>query len=301
MQAGQIRIDASAIRLGRTDRRISRIGLGAMPLSIRGRPDDREHAKRVVRRAVELGVTLIDTADVYCLDDSDIGHNERLIREALNEVDGGDAVLVATKGGLTRPGGRWESDARPEHLRRACERSLAALGVDAIDLYQLHAPDPEVPFEDSVGEIARLRDDGKVLAVGLSNVDAGELQVAREIVEIASVQNRYSPFDRSSETEGIVETCDRERITFLPYSPVGGGQGVQRLRRNAALRRIARRHDATPEEVVLAWMLSKSPSLCPIPGASRIESIESSTRALALHLPPEAIPELERAFETLES
>lgn len=287
--------------LGRTGRRVSRIGLGAMSLSIQGRPQNRGAAKRVVQRAVELGVTLIDTADVYCLDERDIGHNERLIREALDEMGADGEVVIATKGGLTRPGGRWERDGRPEHLRDACERSLAALRVASIDLYQLHAPDPAVPFEESVGELARLREEGKVQAVGLSNVDLDELQAAQEIVEIASVQNRFSPWDRTPEASGLVATCHESGVTFLPYSPVGGSHRVSLLRRSGALRELGSRLGATPEELVLAWILSRSASLCPIPGATRTASIESSVRAAELHLEARQLAEVEAAFGSLPS
>jgi aryl-alcohol dehydrogenase-like predicted oxidoreductase len=289
--------------LGETGRSVVRIGLGAMPLSIQGRPADRGAAKRVVRRAVELGVDLIDTADAYCLDDGEIGHNERLVREALDEMGArvglDDGVVIATKGGLTRPGGRWERDGRPEHLREACERSLAALRVESLDLYQLHAPDPKVPFGDSVGELARLRAEGKVRAVGLSNVDLEELRAAEEIVEIASVQNRYNPWDRSSEAAGVLAYCDTNGITFLPYSPVGGRWRVGELRGSEALARIGARVGATPEELVLAWILSKSDTLVPIPGASRTASIESSVRAEGLRLDERTLSDLERAFESL--
>jgi aryl-alcohol dehydrogenase-like predicted oxidoreductase len=287
------------VPLGRTGRAVSRIGLGAMPLSIQGRPEDRTAAKRVVRRAVELGITLIDTADVYCLDDRDLGHNERLIRESLDEVGVDGEVVIATKGGLTRPGGRWERDARPERLREACERSLAALRTDSIDLYQLHAPDPYVPFEDSMGELARLRQEGKVRAVGLSNVDLGEIRLAQGIVEIASVQNRYNPWDRSSEEAGLLAHCDRGGITFLPFSPVGGRRRVELLRADPELRRIGSEVGATPEELVLAWILSRSPSLVAIPGASRVASVESSARAEGLRLDQATLAEVERAFRTL--
>lgn len=283
-------------QLGRTGRTISRIGLGGMPLSIQGRPENREAAKAVVRRAVELGVTLIDTADAYSLDNRDIGHNERLIREALEEIGAKDDVLVATKGGMTRPEGQWGRNGRPEHLREACEHSLRMLGVDSIDLYQLHAPDPEVPFEESVGAIARLLEEGKVQAAGLSNVSLSELQAGEGIVEITSVQNRYNPWDRSSEETGIIRHCDEQGITFLPYSPVGGGRRVQLLRESEELRQIAGRHDATPEELVLAWILYKSDSLVPIPGASRTESIESSVRAVAIELDEGTKEELEGVF-----
>ena len=277
---------------------VSRISLGAMPLSLEGRPE-REEAKEVVQRAVRLGVTLIDTADAYALHSGDMGHNERLIREALNEMGGAEDVVVATKGGLVRPEGRWERNGRPRHLREACERSLRNLEVDSIDLYQFHAPDPDVPFEESVGEISRLREEGKVRAVGLSNVDLEQLERAREIVEITSVQNRFNPWDRSAEETGLIRFCDENRITFLPYSPVGGGRRVKLLRDDAALREVGEREGATPEELVLAWILSQSPTLVPIPGASRTESIESSVRAADLDLPEETPQEIEEIFRSL--
>jgi aryl-alcohol dehydrogenase-like predicted oxidoreductase len=287
------------VQMGRTGRRVTRIGLGGMPLSIPGRPD-REDAKQVVRRAVELGVNFIDTADVYCMDESDIGHNERLIAETLDELGVGDEVLVATKGGLVRPEGRWERDGRPEQLRRACEHSLRMLDADRIGLYQLHAPDPKVPFADSVGEMARLYDEGKVAAVGLSNVSLMQLQAALAIVPVTSVQNRYNPWDRSAELEGLIRYCDLNSITFLPYSPVGGRRRVPLLRESDELRIIGQRHGgASPEELVLAWMLSVSPSLVPIPGAKRVESIESSVRAESLRLDDRTRRELEEAFRAL--
>lgn len=287
------------VQLGRTGRRITRIGLGAMPLSIQGRPD-RAQAMAVIRRAVELGVNFIDTADVYCLDDGDIGHNERLIAETLDDLGARDEVTVATKGGMVRPAGRWERDGRPEHLRRACEHSLRMLGTDRIDLYQLHAPDPRVPFADSVGEIARLYAEGMVAAVGLSNVTLFQLQAALAIVPVTSVQNRYNPWDRSSELEGLIRFCDQNSITFFPYSPVGGGRRVQLLRESEELREIGTRHGgATPEELVLAWILGAAPSLVAIPGASREASIESSVRAESLRLDDRTRRELEDAFRAL--
>lgn len=287
------------VQMGRTGRRVTRIGLGGMPLSISGRPD-REDAKQVIRRAVELGVNFIDTADVYCLDESDVGHNERLIAETLDELGVRDDVLVATKGGLVRPEGRWERDGRPEQLRRACEHSLRMLNADRIGLYQLHAPDLKVPFADSVGEMARLYDEGKVAAVGLSNVSLMQLQAALAIVPITSVQNRYNPWDRSAELEGLIRYCDLNSITFLPYSPVGGRRRVPLLRESEELRIIGQRHGgASPEELVLAWMLGVSPSLVPIPGAKRVESIESSVRAESLRLDDRTRRELEEAFRAL--
>jgi aryl-alcohol dehydrogenase-like predicted oxidoreductase len=287
------------VQLGRTGRRIARVGLGGMPLSIQGRPE-RAQAKAVIRRAVELGVNFVDTADVYCLDDGDIGHNERLIAEALDEMGVRDEVTVATKGGLRRPEGRWENDGRPEHLRRACEHSLRMLGTDRIDLYQLHAPDRRVPFGDSVSEIARLYEEGVVAAVGLSNVTLLQLNAALALVPVTSVQNRYNPWDRSAELDGIIRFCDQRSITFLPYSPVGGARRVALLRESEALREIGARHDgAAPEELVLAWILGASPSLAVIPGASRAASIESSVRAEELRLDDRTRRELEEAFRAL--
>ena len=287
------------VQLGRTGRRVTRIGLGGMPLSTQGRPD-RAQAKQVIRRAVELGVSFIDTADSYCLDDTETGHNERLIAETLDELGVRDEVLVATKGGSVRPEGRWERDGRPEHLRRACEHSLRMLGTDRISLYQLHAPDPRVRFTDSVGEVARLYEEGKVAAVGLSNVSLMQLQAALAIVPVTSVQNRFNPWDRSSEQTGVILYCDQNSITFLPYSPVGGGRRVKLLRESEELREVGRRYGgATPEELVLAWILAVSPSLVPIPGASRMESIESSVRAESLRLDERTRRELEDAFRAL--
>lgn len=286
-------------QLGRTGRTISRIGLGGMPLSIQGRPEDRGAAKRVIQRAVELGVTFIDTADAYALDETDVGHNERLIAEALREIGSPPRVVVATKGGMTRPEGRWERDGSPAHLREACERSLRALGVERIDLYQFHAPDPKVPFLESVGEMARLLADGLIAAVGLSNVTLAQLQEAERIVPITSVQNRFNPWDREAEESGLVRYCDENEITFLPYSPVGGGRRVKLLRASEPLRRLGERFGATPEELVLAWILSVSPSLVPIPGASRVASIESSIRAEALRLDDDARAALDEIFRTL--
>ncbi|HEX7242560.1 MAG TPA: aldo/keto reductase [Longimicrobiaceae bacterium] len=289
------------VELGRTGRRVSRIGLGAMPLSIPGRPEG-EQGKAVVQRAVRLGVTLVDTADVYCLHEGEVGHNERLVREALEEIGlaaGGGEVLVATKGGLTREGERWEQNAHPRHLRAACERSLRALGVESIDLYQLHRPDPAIPFEESVGEISRFLEEGKVRAVGLSNVSLEQLRAARGIVEVASVQNLYNPWDRSSEEEGIVAFCGENGITFLPYSPLGGGHRVKLLRESDAVKAVAGRLGCTPEEAVIAWILGASPTLVPIPGASRPESIESSVRAAEVELDGDTRQELEEAFRSL--
>ncbi|MCS6856366.1 MAG: aldo/keto reductase [Deltaproteobacteria bacterium] len=275
-------------QLGPTGRMVSAIGLGAMPMSLAGRPPESQSIA-VIRRALELGVTLIDTADVYCLDDSDIGHNERLIARALAEAgQSAKGVVVATKGGLRRPRGEWVVDARPERLREACERSLKALGVERIALYQLHAVDPRVPIEESVGELARLREEGKIEAIGLSNVNAQEIDRAMRVAPIVSVQNRFHVRDRRFAIgNGALRRCEELGLAFLAYAPVGGTHGRRLISEDPALRAVAQKHGATPEEVALAWLLRQSPCVVPIPGASRLSSIESSVRSLSLVLDAE--------------
>ena len=283
--------------LGRSGLEVGCIGLGAMPLSLEGRPEEGE-AIRVIHAALEHGVTLIDTADVYCLDDGDLGHNERLIARALREWPDGARVLVATKGGLERPGGDWTRNGRPEHIKAACERSLRALGVDCLGLYQLHAPDPAVPFADSVGAIAELQRAGKVRHVGLSNVSVSQIEDAGAIVSVVSVQNRCNPYDRSAFATGVVDHCSRHGIAFLPYSPVGGHFGHARVGGDGLLVRLAAKHQATPYQVCLAWLLASSPAMIPIPGARRRESALSSAAAAELELQGADLAALDRAFPT---
>ena len=266
---------------------VSAIGLGAMPLSTSGRPSE-SGAVSVIHAALDAGMTLIDTADVYCLDDHDIGHNERLIAKALAGWTGeGDSIVVATKGGVTRPGGRWEEDGRPEHLKAACARSLKALGVERIDLYQLHAPDRAVPFTDSVGAIAELQREGKVRWVGLSNVSVAEIETAQSIVEVVTVQNRLSPFYREALETDVVKYCSDNGIGFLAYSPVGGGRLHKRLPDQPALRCIASAHAASPHAVVLAWVLAQGPTVIPIPGARSVDHAVDSAGAADLVLSEE--------------
>jgi aryl-alcohol dehydrogenase-like predicted oxidoreductase len=260
---------------------VSAIGFGGMPLSIQGRPPDEREAIRVIHAVLDAGVTLIDTANVYCLDDEDIGHNERLIAAALSQWPGDrDAVIVATKGGLTRPQGRWERDARPEQLVAACDRSLEALGVDCIDLYQLHAPDSEVPFADSVGALADLQHAGKIQWIGLSNVSVAEIEQASTMVPVVTVQNRLNPFFREAVETGVVQHCTDRGIGFLAYSPVGGGRLNKKLPHHRALQPIADRHGLSAHAVVIAWLLAKSSSVIPIPAARTVEhALDSHTAA----------------------
>ena len=263
------------------------VGYGGMHLSLQSRPP-RSQAIDAVRAALDAGARLIDTADVYCLDDADIGHNEVLIAEALRGWGGDrDAVLVATKGGLTRPAGRWEREGRPGHLRAACDRSLRALGVERIALYQLHAPDERVPFEESVGALAQLRREGKIRWVGLSNVSVAQIRAAEAITPIASVQNRLNPFFREALEHGVVQYCTGQGIGFLAYSPTGGGRLNLRLPDHPVLRPMAARLGVTAHALVIAWVLARSPSVMAIPSARRVEHALDSVRAGDLELSAE--------------
>lgn len=282
-------------KLGPEAPNVSAVGFGGMPLSIQGRPPA-DQAIAVVHAALDAGMTLIDTADVYCLDDDDIGHNERLIAKALRQWNGDpDQVLVATKGGLTRPKGSWERDARPEHLRQACEASLKALGVERIDLYQLHAPDRFVDLEDSVGELVELQDQGKIRWIGLSNVSVDEIKRAQRLAAVQSVQNRLNPFFREALEEGVVEYCRDQGLGFLAYSPVGGGRLNKKLPTHPEVGEIARAKGASPHAVVLAWVLAQAPNVLIIPGARTVDHVTDSARAADLELNAEEIAAIDAA------
>lgn len=263
--------------LGNTNLSVVPIGLGGMPLSIQGRPGERT-AHDVIAAFLEGGGNLIDTAISYCLDDSDFGHNERLIAKTLRALQRTD-VIVATKGGLTRPNGRWEVDCSPTWLRHCCEQSVRDLG-GPIALYYLHTVDPAVPLADSVGELVRLRDEGKILSVGLSNVDTRQLDEALRLTPIAAVQNRCNVLDRRDFDNGLVDRCRELGIAYVPYSPVGGHFRHNRVSDDATLKRIAAKHATTPYVIALAWLLAKGAHVLPIPGATKTTSIRSSLTAL---------------------
>ena len=266
--------------------RVSAVGYGGMHLSIQDRPPEAQ-AIRVIHAALEAGVTLIDTADVYCLDDREIGHNERLVARALRSAPAGRKnLVVATKGGLRRPGGRWEVDCRPEHLRAACERSLQALGVERIDLYQLHTVDPRVPLRESVGALKDLQRQGKIRWIGLSNVSVAHIREAETLVQVTTVQNRLNPFFREALSEGVVEYCARHGIGFLAYSPTGGGRLNRKLPNHPVLQQMAARLGATPHALVLAWVLAASPTVLVIPSARKVEHAVDSATAATLRLAP---------------
>ncbi|MGN6300818.1 MAG: aldo/keto reductase [Angustibacter sp.] len=270
---------------------VSAIGLGGMPLSIEGRPD-RERALRTVHAALDEGVTLIDTADAYHLHADEVGHNEELIAEALRTW-GGDAssVLVATKGGHLRPGdGSWTLDGSPDHLKAAAKESARRLGVEQIGLYQFHRPDPNVPYEESIGAIRDLLDEGVIAQAGISNADPDQIRQAQEILggRLVSVQNQFSPSFRSSEPE--LELCTELGIAFLPWSPLGGISSAAQLGSTSeAFAQVADAHGVSPQQVALAWELAKSPVVIPIPGSSRPETIRDSVRAVDLELTAEEL------------
>jgi aryl-alcohol dehydrogenase-like predicted oxidoreductase len=275
---------AGTIEIG-GDLVVNRLGFGAMRITgngIWGEPPDADQARATLRRAVELGVNFIDTADSYGPEVS-----ERLIAEALHPYP--DDLVIATKGGLVRPGpGRWDPDGRPEHLREACEGSLRRLRLDQIPLYQLHRPDPRVPYADSVGALVQLKDEGKIRHIGISNVSEKQLQEAQGITPVVSVQNRYNAADRQSES--MVETSEIEQLAFLPWAP------IQQADSNPAVAEAARRHGASPRQIVLAWLLARSRQILPIPGTGSPEHVETNVAAASIELSPEEVEAISRAL-----
>ncbi len=258
------------------DLTVNRMGFGAMRVTgdgIWGQPADHDECIRTLRRVVELGVNFIDTADSYGPKVS-----EELIAEALHPYP--DGLVIATKAGLVRPGpSRWVPNGRPDHIRTACEGSLQRLRVDRIDVYQFHRPDPKVPFEDSLGTFRELQDEGKIRHIGLSNVNAKQLEFARGIVDVVSVQNRYNIADRRS--GDVLDACEQAGLPFLPWRPVIGGDA---FRPGTPLGEAAERHDATPGQLALAWLLHRSPVMLPIPGTSRVDHLEENVAAAAISL-----------------
>ncbi|MGU3412032.1 aldo/keto reductase [Microbacterium sp. M1A1_1b] len=285
--------------IGDTD--VSAIGLGGMPMSIEGRPDERRSIA-TIHAALEAGVTLIDTADAYHLAAHDeVGHNEELIGRAVREYHGvADDVLIATKGGHLRPeAGAWAQNGDPAYLKQAAKASAKRLGVEAIGLYQFHRPDPAVPYADSIGALAELLDEGVIRMAGISNAAVDQIRQANEVLDgrLVSVQNQYSPKFRSSEAE--LELCDEMSIAFLPWSPLGGIAGASDLGTTYQdFATVARAHGVTPQVVALAWELAKSDVVIPIPGASRPQSILDSVTAATVRLRPEEIDRLDRSLAT---
>ena len=273
---------SGTVRLG-SELEVRRLGYGAMRITgegIWGEPADPDEARAVLRRAVELGVNFIDTADAYGPEVS-----ERLIAEALYPYP--EDLVIATKGGLTRSGpGQWHRNGRPEHLREACEASLQRLRVDRIDVYQLHAVDDDVPLEESVGALVELHQEGKIREIGVSNHDVEQLERARKLTDVISVQNRYEVSDRGS--DAVIDVCERDGLAFIPWNPLGAGESGD----HDDLKRIAAEHDATPFQVAIAWMLARSPAMLPIPGTSSVPHLEENIAAAALELSDDQLAEL---------
>jgi pyridoxine 4-dehydrogenase len=262
---------AGTIEIG-GDMVVHRMGFGAMRVTgpgILGDPPDLDQARATLRRVLELGVNFIDTADSYGPEVS-----ERLIAEALYPYP--DDLVIATKGGLLRPGpGRWDPDGRPEHLRAACEGSLRRLRLDRIPLYQLHRPDPRVPLAESLGALVQLKDEGKIRHIGVSNVSEDQLRQAQRITPVVSVQNRYNATDRAS--EAVLEVCELEQLAFLPWAPIQQAD-------TPAVAEVAKRHDASPRQIALAWLLARSPQVLPIPGTGSPEHAEANIAAASIEL-----------------
>jgi pyridoxine 4-dehydrogenase len=277
--------ESGTIRLG-GELTVNRLGFGAMRVTgsgVWGPPPDENRARDLLRRVVEAGVNLIDTADSYGPDVS-----ERLVGEALRPYP--NDLVIATKGGQVRPGpNRWVPDGRPQHLRVALEGSLSRLGLERIDLYQFHRPDPKVPFVESVGELVRLKDEGKIRLIGLSNVSVDQLQAAQTLTPIASVQNRFNLQDRSS--DAVLQAVEQQGIAFLPWAPLGGTSG----RVGGAIQEIAAAHGATVNQTLLAWLLALSPVMVPIPGTGSLEHLEENLRAASLHLGEDDLAKLNQA------
>jgi len=272
---------AGEVRVG--DLRVRRMGFGAMRVcgpDVWGPPRDRAAAHRVLRRALELGVNFIDTADSYGPE-----VDETLIAEALHPYP--DGLVIASKGGFTRPSRhRWQEDGRPEHLRRALDGSLRRLKLERIDLYQFHVPDPAVPFAESVGALAELQRAGKIRHLGVSNVSVAELAEARRIAPIVSVQNEYNVGDRSSDP--VLDECERLGIAFIPWFPLGAGQCVRSIR----VKRVAQRHGATAAQVALAWLLARSAVMLPIPGTASLAHLDENVAAARLKLTAKDLADL---------
>lgn len=271
--------------IGATGVKVYPIGWGPMPLSLSGRPSERV-AMAVFRAALDAGVDFWDTADAYCIDDREPGHSERLIARAIKTLGVAGKVRVATKGGMTRPRGAWTRNGRPSHLKKVCEQSLRNLGLEQIFLYQFHWPDPAVPYAESIGALADLQREGKVRHLGISNASPAQLAEALSIVRIESVQNRCSPWDQEDFRNGLVERCAEARITYIPYSPMGGGAGKRPMGENPALKTLAKTHGVSPYQIVLAWLLGKAPNMLPIPGASKVANLLDSAAAARLALEP---------------
>ncbi|MFM9267078.1 aldo/keto reductase [Tychonema sp. BBK16] len=280
-------------RLGNTNFNISAIGLGGMPLSLASRPTEAQSIA-VIHHALDLGVTLIDTADSYCQDQSDKHHNEELIAKALQQYTGDiRPITIATKGGLMRPQGSWTRNGNPHHLRKTIRESFEALGGQKpIDLWQYHAPDPSYTIEAALAPAKEAVEAGIIRFVGVSNFSVEQIKRARDTVEISSVQNQYNPWHREPESDGVLEYCEAEKLTFFPWSPLGGSRRAKSLQDIPAIAKLAAEKNASVYCIVLAWLMAKSPCIVPIPAATKLSSIEDSVKAMDVQLTDEEIQQI---------
>jgi pyridoxine 4-dehydrogenase len=282
--------------LGPTAVEVSAIGFGAMHLSLEGRPPE-DDAMDVVHHVLDQGVTFIDTADSYCTDESDKHHNERLVRKALDAY-GGDTshVVVATKGGLMRPNGRWTRNGDPDHIRTTIRESADALGGAPIDLWQHHAPDASVPVETSLQPVHDAVNEGLIRYVGVSNYSVEQIERAQEVVDVVSVQNQYSPWHRRPEQDGVLDYCEAHDLVFLPWSPLGGRSRAKDLDAFDGLKALADAKGISPQRLILAWLMAQSPAVLPIPGASRVATAEDSIAAVDVVLTDDEVRQTEAAM-----
>ena len=282
-------------QLGKSGVYVSAIALGGMPMSLSSRPPESESLK-VIHRALDLGVTFIDTADSYCKDESDKHHNEKLIHKALQTYNGDASnVVVATKGGLMRPQGSWTGNGNPEHLRKTIRESFEALGGNKpIDVWQYHSPDPDYTIESALKPALEAVKEGLIRFVGVSNFSVEQIKQAQDFVEIVSVQNQYSPWYRQPEKDGVLKYCEQQQLTFLPWSPFGGSRRHSDLQDIKAIAQLAQEKGVSVYSIVLAWLRSKSPSVLPIPGASKVSSIEDSVRAVGVKLSDDEVQRIDR-------
>ena len=278
--------------------KISAIGLGAMPLSRSGRPSEPD-AISVIHKALDLGVTLIDTSDAYCKDESDKHHNESLIAKALQEYSGDtSSVTVATKGGLLRPEGRWTRDGNPDRLRKTIRESHAILGGSKpIDLWQYHSPDTNYTIEEALTPAKEAVAEGLIRYVGVSNFTVEQIEQARKVVDIVSVQNQYNPWHRQPEFDGVLDYCEQEGLIFFPWSPLGGNSRVKGLQDIEVITELAEKKEVSVYQIVLSWLRAKYSCIVPIPGASHVSSIEDSVKAVDLKLSDEEVKRIDEKLD----
>lgn len=273
------------IELGKSGVSASAIGLGGMPMSVYERPSESQSIN-VIHQALDLGITFIDTADSYCKDESDKHHNERLIHQALQSYDGDTSnIIVATKGGLMRPNQSWARNGNPQHLRETIRVSFEVFGGNKpIDIWQYHSPDPDYTIQESLTPAKVAQEAGMISKIGVSNFSVEQIKQAQDVVDIVSVQNQYSPWQRQPEIDGVLEYCENEGLTFIPWSPFGGRRRHDSLIDIPVIKKLAQEKNVSVYCIVLAWLRSKSPCILPIPGASKISSIEDSVKAVDIKL-----------------